>query len=78
MIYSVFYIDYCILTHMSSSHYIKHRNIIQPNDPRKTKETTMMHSDLRPKKKKHSLFTNGCCATALCEELLTVNETTKE
>ena len=35
-----FYIVYCILTYMSSLHYIKHRNIIQQKEIlQKTKKT---------------------------------------
>ena len=37
IIYSIFYIAYCILMHMSSSDYIKHRNIIQPKTREKQK-----------------------------------------
>ena len=59
---------------MSATHYIKHINIIQLKEiPRKSKGTTMIHSGMRPPKKKHSPFTDSCCATALCFDLGRVN-----
>ena len=57
MIDSILDVAYCILTYMSSSHYIKQRNMILSNEIQENEWKIMMHSGMRPRKKRKGTLT---------------------